>query len=64
MKKRRSSKELFNRIKLEMIMKVHRVSKKKAKEMLISAGRAAISAESRFGHDEELISADEFLGNL
>lgn len=63
--KRCSSQELFDRVKLEMIMKIHGVSKSEAKKRLTPPCKSLIgSADLRVELDEELISADEFLKKL
>ena len=75
---KKSGKDLFEEIKMKMVMKVYGISRSKAMELI--AGRAAAEAScadggkgdaraasaGRFAHDDddEFMSAEEFFGKL
>lgn len=61
-----SSGDLFDKIKLSMVMKIHGLSEKEAKAKLAKAERTSrkIVSRSKIGSEDGMITAEEFFGDL
>lgn len=61
-----SSGDLFDKIKLRMVMKIRGLSEKEAKAKLAKAERTSrkIVSRSKIGSEDGMITAEEFFGDL
>ena len=61
-----SSGDLFDKIKLRMVMKIRGLSEKEAKAKLAKAERTSrkIVSRSKIGSKDGMITAEEFFGDL